>query len=72
MLLAALLVFIIVAVIWYIAACKAAGKKDRWEEKWIEQRKAEASKNYVWCDDECLYCNENQLCKFSEVRINDN
>lgn len=60
--------FIIAVLVFTIAACKAAGKKDRWLEKWIEQRKKEATVNSKWCDDDCYRCEVNSWCKYNEAK----
>jgi hypothetical protein len=52
-----------------LGLCEAASRADRWEEKWIEQRKKEeAFKGWKWCEDECYRCPESDWCKFSEVK----
>lgn len=66
--LAVVITISMVAFVFALALCKAAGDADRWEEKWIEQRKHDTSINYKWCDDDCLRCLENDWCKFSEVK----
>lgn len=70
MLAAVLLTIIIVVAVLSLALVKAAGRADHWERKWIEQRKKEASENHIWCDDKCLHCEQNDWCKFSEVKRN--
>ena len=64
--LAAGVIIITVAAVIILALCKAAGQADIKQEQWIEERKREEA--YRWCDDECLYCEQNDWCRFSEVK----
>ena len=61
---AGLILFIVVFI---LLLCKAAGQADEKQEQWIRERLRE-QEAYKWCDDECLYCEQNDWCKFSEVK----
>lgn len=56
---------IVIAVIIY-SLCKVSSKWSRIEESTEYARKWNEKWNY--CDDECLHCEENDNCKFSEVK----
>lgn len=65
--LAAVLTICIVVGIWFLAACKAAGK-DVKQMQWIEQRKKEEKEPWKYCDDECLHCEQKNKCERSEAK----
>lgn len=68
MLVAAVITIYIVFFIISLALCKAAGEADEKQKQWIEQREKEEQEAYKWCDDDCLHCEQNDWCKFSEVK----
>lgn len=70
MLLAAGLTIVIVCIVGTLALCKAAGQADEKQDNWIKERKKEEKQGYKWCTDECLHCEQNDWCKFSEVNKN--
>lgn len=63
----AILAIVIPSAVIILALCKAAGQADIKQEQWIRERKRE-EEAYRWCTDECLYCEQNDWCKFSEVK----
>lgn len=66
---------IVIAVI-LTSLCIASGRGSRaeerrdinWAKKWNEQREKKKVEGYKYCDNECLYCHQNDWCKFSEIK----
>jgi hypothetical protein len=71
MLLAAVITICIIASVWYLGGCKAAGSDTRWRERqWIEQRKKEEKEFDGWkyCEDDCYMCDYQGSCRRSAMR----
>jgi hypothetical protein len=66
--LAALLTIYIVALVFTLALCRAAGQADEKERQWIEQRRKEEKELWKYCDDECLHCEIKNRCDKSEAK----